>query len=474
MKKTAKKTILFLLLICAMLTYLPIISAASAAEWDGKAPLEQGSSYIISSEVWLRENATIPEGAVVTITDGGSLLLSREMKLTVRGTLIIRPGGTLEIRKAEINIRGTGLIVASGKVLHYMENTVNVISGSLNIRDDGEYICSGDLLVYADGEVVTAGKLTLTPNNQTIVTGAVEIAKGGILEAAGTFTVTPSGRVINNGLFTIYRDGELTNSGIFTINEGADLKKFGTHRNTLGSVFIDRNRYDALGRRIQPEKMTAALLTDEPRVELLGIDVSHWQYSIDWERVAASGVEFAIIRAARGFHSAEFPMIEDVRFRENIEGALENNIDVGVYFYSYARSVEEAKKEAEFYVSVIQGYELTYPVVFDIEEPYHEKMSADLITAITEAFFDVLIENGYYPMLYSNKNFLVNVFDERIPGTYAVWLAQWTAAPTYEGEFQIWQYTAKGRVPGINGDVDLNISYIDFPEVLRRHKLNRL
>ncbi|MCL2697504.1 MAG: hypothetical protein FWE74_05430 [Oscillospiraceae bacterium] len=477
MKKTIKKAITIITLTALLITYLPLISSASSVQmiqWDGKTPLEQGASYIIDSDVWLRENFTVPEGVIVTITDGGNLLLTREMKLTVRGTLIIRPGGTLEIRKAELSLRDSGTIVSFGRILQYMETTLNIIGGSVNLHDGSEFISSSSLLVYPSGEIHAAGALMLTASNETVITGAVEIAESGVISADGSFSVTPNGRVVNNGQFTIHKDSTLINSGIFTVNEGAKLSKFGSLVNTTGSIFIDRNRTDGSGRRIPPEKMTAALLEDEPLVELRGIDVSHWQFTIDWEKVAASGIDFAIIRAARGHHSEAYPMIEDTRFRENIEGALENNIDVGVYFYSYARSAEEARGEAEFFISVIEEYEITYPVVFDIEEPFHEKMSADLITAITEAFFEVLIENGYYPMLYSNKNFLVNVFDERISDTYAVWLAQWASEPTYEGEFQIWQYTAKGRVSGINGEVDLNISYIDFPEVLRRHGLNRL
>jgi GH25 family lysozyme M1 (1,4-beta-N-acetylmuramidase) len=191
-------------------------------------------------------------------------------------------------------------------------------------------------------------------------------------------------------------------------------------------------------------------------------------------KVAASDVEFVMIRAARGHISNARPMIEDTRFREYIEGAQAAGLDVGVYFYSYARSVNEARREAEFLVEVIGDLELTYPVVFDIEDPIHERMSMELITAMVEAFFEVLMDNGFFPMLYSYKFFLETKIDPEVLDTYAVWLAQWTSRPTYERAFHIWQYTDKGRVPGINGDVDLNISYIDFPAVLRKYGLNNL
>jgi GH25 family lysozyme M1 (1,4-beta-N-acetylmuramidase) len=474
MKKTVKRTIVLIVLAALVFTYLPVISAAAAISWDGTTPLLRGNSYTISSDVWLRTNVTIPEGAIVTIEDGGRLLLTREMKLTVRGALIIRSGGALEIMNAEADILSTGTILAFGDIRQYTGTTVSIKGGSITVHEGGEYISSSSLLIFASSSLSVAGTLTLTPSNAVIVTGAVEIAAGGTAGFSGTFTVTTSGRLTNSGSLTLFRDAELINGGIFTVNQGAGFRANGTHRNMRGSTFIDRNVVDEHGRSIPPEKMTAAIFADEPQVELRGIDVSHWQFTIDWERVAASGIDFVMIRAARGHISAERPMIEDTRFRQNIEGALANNIAVGVYFYSYARSVEEARTEAEFLVSVIEGYELTYPVVFDIEDPIHERMSMELITAMTEAFFEVLIENGYFPMLYSYKYFLETKIDPRVLDTYAVWLAQWSARPTYERDFQIWQYTDKGRVPGINGDVDLNISYIDFPELLRRHGLNRL
>jgi GH25 family lysozyme M1 (1,4-beta-N-acetylmuramidase) len=474
MKKTVKKTAMFILLVALISAYLPVISSAVLVEWDGKEPLETGTSYIIDTDIWLFENFVIPEGVSVTIDDGGRLLLSREMTLTVYGTLVIRSGGALEIQIANLDIRGRGMILVSGNVLQYTGTAVNVIEGILNIRDGGEYLGSADLFVFASGELRAAGTLTLTPSAVAIVTGGVEITESGSINNHGSFTITTSGRMVNSGQFSIARDAALTNGGIFTINWGARFFRGGTFVNSIGSVFIDRNRVDEWGWSIPPEKMTAALLEGEERVQILGIDVSHWQFTIDWERVSRTNVEFAMIRAGRGYIDAERPMIEDTRFRENIEGALANGIDVGVYFYSYARSAEEARREAEFLISIIEGTELTYPVVFDIEDPIHLRMSMGLITEMIEAFFEVLIENGYFPMLYSYKNFLEAKVDPRILDTYAVWLAQWAAAPTYTGSFHMWQYTDKGRVSGINGDVDLNLSLINFPEVLRKHRLNRL
>jgi GH25 family lysozyme M1 (1,4-beta-N-acetylmuramidase) len=471
-----KRTAVLLVLAALIFTYLPVISSADSVmpEWDGKEPLEVGTSYLINSQVWLLSDTIIPEGVSITIDEGGSLLLSSDMRLTVWGTIVINRGGVLEIQRADLDLRDNGMIIAFGNIMQYTDTTVNIIGGSLNVRGGGGYLSSGNVFIFAGAELRIAGELTLTPSSVVFITGAAEISESGAVNCHGTFTITASGRMTNNGQFLFSSEFTLTNGGIITINEGARFTRSGKLVNTIGSIFIDRNRFDIWGRVIPPEKMTAALLEGEERVSLLGIDVSHWQFTINWERVAASGIQFAMIRAARGHISDERPMIEDTRFRENIEGALANNIDVGVYFYSYARSVEEARAEARFLVSVIEGWEITYPVVFDIEDPIHLRMSTELITDMVEAFFDVLIENGYYPMLYSYKNFLETKIEPRVLDTYAVWLAQWTATPTYTKPFHIWQYTDKGRVGGISGDVDLNVSLYDFAEILRRHGLNRL
>jgi GH25 family lysozyme M1 (1,4-beta-N-acetylmuramidase) len=472
-----KRIIIFIILTALAVTYLPVMisSASGTVEWDGRAPLQAGTSYMVNSEIWLLSNLIIPEGVSISVEDGGSLLLSRDMRLTVQGSLIIHHGGRLEIQIASLDLRDNGMILVFGNVIQYIDTTVNLVGGSLNIRFGGEYLCYGNLYVFGDAVLRCSGTLTLASSSVVFIIGALETGESGIVDNYGTFTITAGGKLTNNGQFKARVNSTLSNSGIITINEGAQfIRGGGKVINTISGIFIDRNRYDIWGRIIPPEKMTAALLEGEERVQLLGIDVSHWQFTIDWEKVAANGIEFAMIRAGRGHISEERPMIEDTRFRENIEGALENGIDVGVYFYSYARSAEQARIEAEFLVSVIEGYELTYPVVFDIEDPIHERMSMELITSMVEAFFEVLIINGYYPMLYSYKHFLETKIDPRVLDTYAVWLAQWTTRATYTKPFHIWQYTDKGRVWGIDGDVDLNVSLYDFPEILRRHGLNRL
>lgn len=197
-----------------------------------------------------------------------------------------------------------------------------------------------------------------------------------------------------------------------------------------------------------------------------GIDVSKHQGSIDWEAVAKDGVEYAFIRV--GFRgSSEGAMVEDEYFVENIEGALDNGIEVGIYFYTQALDEEEAVEEAEFVLELIEGYDITYPVVFDIEEPTSNsartaKMTKEEYTAVTLSFCNTIKEAGYEPMIYGNlKTFLIMLDMEQIE-EYDKWFAYYNEQVYFPYEFSIWQYSSTGRVDGIDGDVDMNVCMKDY------------
>ncbi|MCL2019422.1 MAG: glycoside hydrolase family 25 protein [Oscillospiraceae bacterium] len=335
----------------------------------------------------------------------------------------------------------------------------------------------GKLIIAANTKLTLQGGLTIEPGSEFDINGEFEIDVEGIANVKGTLFVAVGGKMISYGELIIEAKGGIVNGGDVTITEGSSYTKNGLVASVPGAVF--RNNIIKYTPTVKPprlpnEIMTSAILKNEPRTELLGIDVSHWQDKIEWDKVAASGVKFAIIRAARGHHSDEYPMREDTRFRENIEGAIKNGIDVGVYFYSYAHTPEEARIEARFFLDVIKSYKITYPVVFDVEEDFHKAMSKERLSELTEAFMEVIMDGGYYPMLYSNKTFLENKFEKQVVDTYAIWLALWSTTLTYDGPYYIWQYTATGKINGITGDVDLNVSYIDFPSVLRKYGLNNL
>ncbi len=192
----------------------------------------------------------------------------------------------------------------------------------------------------------------------------------------------------------------------------------------------------------------------------IGIDVSKWQEEIDWETVKNSGVEFAIIRVgSQSGYDGEF--ILDPFFETNIEGALSNDIPVGIYFYSYAKNVDQAKEQAEWVKEQISKYEISLPVTFDWESwtSFNTTgMSFRTINKVAETFMDTLSENGYKGMLYGSKNYLTKIW---YPTEHETWLAHYTEKTDYTGDYSIWQMCEDGKIDGIEKNVDIDIMYVN-------------
>ncbi len=197
-----------------------------------------------------------------------------------------------------------------------------------------------------------------------------------------------------------------------------------------------------------------------------GVDVSAYQNDIDWETAHASGVEFAMIRAGfRGYGSGE--LVVDERYHENMQEAIAAGVDVGVYFFSQAISVEEAVEEAELVLSLLEDYEITYPVVYDWEiittdAARTDSVSVATLTDCTVAFCDTIAEAGYTPMVYQNKRTSLLKLDLQEVTDYDFWLAEYNEEATFYYHYDMWQYSCEGKVPGIEGAVDMNICFEDY------------
>jgi len=201
-------------------------------------------------------------------------------------------------------------------------------------------------------------------------------------------------------------------------------------------------------------------------MEMKGIDVSKWNGVIDWNEAKKDGVEFAIIREGYG---KKDPKQIDKKFYDNYNGAKAAGIHVGVYHYSYADSVEDAVKEAQFCLENIQGLDLDFPIVFDIEDKEQLKLNTRQRTDIVKAFCSEIEKAGYYAMFYCNLNWLNNYLyrDELLP-KYDLWLAQWNSASA-GAPCGIWQKSDCGHISGISGNVDIDIAYKDYPSIIK-HK----
>ena len=201
----------------------------------------------------------------------------------------------------------------------------------------------------------------------------------------------------------------------------------------------------------------------EDTLASVGVDVSSHQQEIDWELVAANGVEFAMIRVGyRGYTEGESQ--PDEYFVQNIEGARAAGLDVGVYFFSQALDEQEAIDEANYVLEQIKDYPLSYPVIFDWEDieadARTDGMDSVQLTKNAIAFCDTIEQAGYRAGVYFNQRFGYEEFDLESLQDYVFWLAEYNDTPSFSFHFQIWQYCNDGRVDGIKTDVDLNLAFL--------------
>jgi len=194
-----------------------------------------------------------------------------------------------------------------------------------------------------------------------------------------------------------------------------------------------------------------------------GIDVSKFQGKIDWQKVAEDGVEFAIIRVGlRGYGSGK--LVEDEYYEDNIKGALRAGIKVGVYIFSQAINEEELLEEAEFVLDKIAPYQIQCPVVFDVEkvagaDGRMNTLSVEERTNLTLLFCQTIERAGYRPMIYHNMEMATLMLDLETLESYGKWFAYYNEDLYYPYAYDVWQYSEKGSINGIEGDVDLNISF---------------
>ncbi len=212
---------------------------------------------------------------------------------------------------------------------------------------------------------------------------------------------------------------------------------------------------------------TTTVITRTPHS--YGIDVSIYQGEVDWQAVADSGVEFAIIRAGYGKHISQ----KDKNFDKNMEGAKEAGLSVGAYWFCYATTVEAALLEADVFYEVIKDYQFEYPIFMDYETNAQYQMEPEENAEIIHAFCERMESYGYYVSLCSYVNFLTNRVPDEVFDAFDSWIAHYNVqVPLYERNYGIWQFSCTGEVPGIEADVDLNYSYYDYPSIIKRKGLN--
>ncbi len=204
--------------------------------------------------------------------------------------------------------------------------------------------------------------------------------------------------------------------------------------------------------------------------KFLGIDVSNHQGVIDWAKVKKAGVDFAIIRCGYGGNIAKQ---DDKQFARNVQECEKHGIPYGIYLYSYATSILEAYDEAQHVLRLLEGLKPTYPIYYDLEDASTTgKCSNSTILAIAKEFVKTLENAGYWVGIYASKHWFTTKLTNEWYDSKARWVAQYNSKCTYDGSYQMWQYTSSGEVDGIEGKVDMNECYVDYPTLVKQAEKN--
>lgn len=238
-------------------------------------------------------------------------------------------------------------------------------------------------------------------------------------------------------------------------SKGESYRWFGNEVYSNGQVTDDFWSYYGLARQTN--------ITQPESVVSNGIDVSEWQGNIDYTKVA-NAVDFVVIRAGYGKLSSQI----DKKYEANYQGFKKAGVPVGAYWYCYADSVESAKQEAYACLEVLKGKQFELPIFYDILEDDHIPMLkakgnvSNLINEIVPAFCNILEQAGYFVGVYCNTSGYRNYLNDSNKQRYVQWVADWSGTCGYTGQKVLWQYSAKGTVPGISGEVDKDYAYSDF------------
>ena len=197
-----------------------------------------------------------------------------------------------------------------------------------------------------------------------------------------------------------------------------------------------------------------------------GIDVSEHQGNIDFNKVKQSGKNFVIIRGGYGYTYI------DPYFEQNYKNAKAAGLNVGFYWYSYGTSEDSGISEANKALSVLKGKKFEYPIYYDVEEARSHNLGVTRVSNMINNFCSIMESNGFFCGIYASKSHFDTYFNNYVKTRFTVWVAQYYDRFTYGGDYKILQYSSTGRVGGINGNVDLDVSYEDFPSIMKDVHLN--
>ena len=426
---------------------------------------------------------SIADTKYATVDGNGNIraIRSGTTELTMKVTF---SGGETQTKTAKLTIEAAevkGIVLDQTKVTLKVGETLKLnptidttgYTGCLWSTSDSSVV---SLTEHGNGTItaVKAGKATVTacssedPSKKAVC--EVTVTGGKAEEDTKTLLKDKEGRQ----LYIKNSDGKYVEAVVadyfkydvfYRLNDEVEYKYTGWQTIDGKRYYFDKNGNKVTGKQViqgvQYDFGEDGALSSGSGV--LGIDVSKHNGSINWEEVKNSGVSFVIIRCGyRG--SATGVIVDDPKFRENIQGATAAGLKVGIYFFSQAVNGVEAVEEASAVLDRISGYKISYPVFIDVEAAggRADGISNDTRTEVVKAFCETIQDSGYTAGVYANKNWLGSKMSTGSFSGYNIWLAQYAAAPTYNGRYEMWQYSSTGRISGISGNVDLNISYLGY------------
>ncbi len=400
----------------------------------------------------------------VTAKCDGATSASAEISVTVAGN-----NATLAIGQTAVTVFTTETVKVGATVSGATVSDVKIkaTSSDTNVAEvTGEISNNGELVITGKAAGSATITVTYTENGVEIKKTCAVTVKKHPKEDKNTRLKDNSGTqlyVLENGAYreAVYAD-YYSNVKLFVMGS-AKYTGWQTLDNKV--YYFDANGNKVTGEQvIQGAKYNFAsdgsLVTGSGT---MGIDVSKWNGTIDWKAVKNSGVSYVIIRVGyRG--SSAGALVDDPKFAANIKGANEAGLKVGIYFFSQAVDEVEAVEEASMVLDRISGYKISYPIFIDVESSggRADSISKETRTAVCKAFCQTIQSGGYTAGVYSNKNWFTSKLDASALSAYKIWLAQYAKEPTYTGRYDLWQYKSTGRVSGISGNVDMNISYLGY------------
>ena len=422
--------------------------------------------------------ATVKDGVVTPVAAGETTITATTVgkdksgkALTATCKITVKPAGELGIKLNATS--GTVMIGETYTIVPTVENFVKdkTVTYTVDKKDIATVDANGVVTGVAKGTAVITVTTTEKGSNGQAVTATVTITvksnpkndKVTLLKdvkGAQVYIKDASGKYIQAKWADYYTATE------FYVESEPVYDYYGWQTLDGKTYYFDEN-----GEKVTGEQVISGVKynfasdgTLSMNGGVLGIDVSKWQGSIDWNAVKNSGVSFVIIRCGyRGSSSGS--LIKDPMFESNIKGATNAGLKVGLYFFSQAVNEKEAVEEASMAIALAKNYKISYPIFIDTEWTSGGRangISKETRTAVCKAFCETIKSAGYTPGVYACKSWYQDSLNVSSLNGYKIWLAQYASQPTYSNRYDMWQYTDKGKVNGISTNVDMNISYLGY------------